>query len=57
MVGGKASSTVRFKTIAFEKFILGEIAARKLGFAASEQQMHRSDCDGVKTSVVYLLKL
>ena len=30
MVGGKANSTVRFKTMYFEKFILWEIAARKL---------------------------
>ena len=43
----------------FEKFIVWEIAARKLDFnrvgiespAASEQQRHRSDCDEVKTSV------
>ena len=40
-----------FKAKSFEKFILCEIAARKLDFAASEQQRHRSDCDGVKTSV------
>ena len=40
-----------FKTKSFEKFILWEIAARKLDFAASEQQRHRSDCDDVKTSV------
>ena len=40
-----------FKTKSFEKFILWEIAARKLDFAASEQQRHRSDCDCVKTSV------
>ena len=41
-----------FKTKSFEKFILWEIAARELDFAASEQQMHRSDCDYVKTSVL-----
>ena len=41
-----------FKTKSFEKFILWEIAARKLDFAASEQQRHRSDCDDVKTSVL-----
>ena len=40
-----------FKTKSFEKFILWEIAARKLDLAASEQQRHRSDCDGVKTGV------
>ena len=40
-----------FKTKSFEKFILWEIAARELDFAASEQQKHRSDCDYVKTSV------
>ena len=40
-----------FKTKYFEKFILWEIAARKLDFAASEQQRHRSDFDDVKTSV------
>ena len=44
-------STVHFKTKSFEKFILWEIAARKLDFAASEQQRHRSGCDNVKTSV------
>ena len=37
-----------FKTRSFEKFILWEIAARKLDFAASKQQRHRSDCDDVK---------
>ena len=36
-----------FKTKSFEKFILWEIAVRKLNFAASEQQRHRSDCDDV----------
>ena len=40
-----------FKTKSLEKFTLLEIAARKLDFAASEQQRHRSDCDDVKTSV------
>ena len=40
-----------FKNNSFETFILWEIAARKLDFAASEQQGHRSDCDDVKTSV------
>ena len=40
-----------FKNKSFETFILWEIAARKLDFAASEQQGHRSDCDDVKTSV------
>ena len=40
-----------FKTKSFEKFILWKIAARKVYFAASEQQRHRSDCDDVKTSV------
>ena len=40
-----------FKTKSFEKFILWEIASRKLDFAASVQQRHRSDCDDVKTSV------
>ena len=46
-VGENAISTFR----SFEKIILWEIAARKLDFAASEQQRHRSDCDDVKTSV------
>ena len=40
-----------FKAKSFEKFILWEIAARKLDVAASEQQRHRSDCDDVKTSL------
>ena len=40
-----------FKTKSFEKIILWEIAARKLDFAASEQQRHRSDLEDVKTSV------
>ena len=40
-----------FETKSVEKIILWEIAARKLDFAASEQQRHRSDCDDVKTSV------
>ena len=31
--------------------MLCEIAARKLDFAASDQQRRRSDCDDVKTSV------
>ena len=51
-VGENAISTVRFKTKSFEKFIYWEIAAKKLDFAASEQQRHRSDCDDVKTSVI-----
>ena len=50
-VGENTISTVHFKTKSFEKFILWEIAARKLDFAASEQQRHRSDYDDVKTSV------
>ena len=33
MVGEKANSTVDFKTISFEKFIVWEIAARKLDFS------------------------
>ena len=40
-----------FKTKSFEKFILLEIAVKKLDFAYSEQQRHISDCDDVKTSV------
>ena len=40
-----------FKNKSLKKFILWEIAARKLDFAASEQQRHRSDCGDVKTSV------
>ena len=30
------------------------IAARKLDFAACEQQRHRLDCDDVKKTTVYL---
>ena len=36
-----------------KKNAVGDIAARKLDFAASEQQRHRSDCDDVKTSVFF----